>query len=349
MSQSQNNAPAPVADTQASGEGLESNAFVDEVDAELQAMFSDDEDGQAPHDDEASDVDASDDTPDDASDEEGTGEDSPADDDGDGQEADESASSPPEAPAGWGKGAKELFAKLPPEVQAEVSRRETEREQFVNAKAQEAAEFKTQRDLIAQKSCAMLAQGLLAAKIAVEGEYSGVDWNKIQQEDPLAFLQLSGKRQERMQAVEQIMQAYGQQEQAVREQAEKQEVERWKVELEAVKPKIAGMLGDKFEPKGYVTDISAYLSGLGAPQEHIAGITHGYQLEIATKAMLYDRGAKAREKAAKQVAAAPKVQGVKGGMAQTEQSKTAKGLREKFRKDPGNMDVLTDLLMAEQP
>ena len=57
------------------------------------------------------------------------------------EEAEEEAESPAiDAPHSWSKEDKEVFSSLPPEAQAVVARREKERDQFVNAKAREAAD-----------------------------------------------------------------------------------------------------------------------------------------------------------------------------------------------------------------
>lgn len=337
MSDNPSNAPVPAeSGTQASGDGVDT-AFSfdsqDDIDVMLEQFLTDNEDGDAPE--EASETGESYREGEEESTEEDAGE----------QEIEEAHTDSIDIPASWGLEAKEIFASLPPKVQAEIAQRETAREQYVHAKAKEAADTRAQLDHIVSQSKAFLGIGLNAARAAVDADFAGVDWNRLQQDDPVLFMRLQGQRNERYRAVEQTMEAYSRYEQEVQAQAQTQEYGRLKQEVDTIRPKIQGLMGKDFTPQGYVKDVVEYLSSVGAPQEHLGSINHGYVLEIVTKAMLYDRQEKARASAAKKVAAAPKVQGVKGRSGLVPADNAEKKLRARLEKNPDDMDALTELLM----
>jgi hypothetical protein len=289
----------------------------------------------------------SDETPEGEADEAGH-EDAPkaAEDDEAAQAETQDASQPAavEAPAGWGTDAKAIFDKLPPEIKAEVARRETERERFVNAKGQEAAELKKERDRMLTDGKQLLQQGLYAAKMAVESDFSGIDWIKLQQTDPVTYLQLDGQRRERLRAVEQAMQAHAAFERQQQAQYIKSEGERLKTEIEAVKPKLQALMGKDWNATAYASDVRQYLEKIGAPKEHAENINHGYQLEIATKAMLYDRQEKLRATAAQKIAAAPKMQPVRGQGMGGKKTTDLQAARNKLRTGGSSTENIVDAL-----
>ncbi len=247
------------------------------------------------------------------------------------------------APATWSTEEKALFAKLPAEIQSAVMRRETERERYANAKMQEAAQAKSDRET----SLMAMQQAVTAARVAVEADFAGIDWLTLQKENPGLYLQLDAQRRERFQSVEQ---ALGVQLGIVRQEQARQTEEMQRHlsgEMQTVLPRIQTLIGDGFVPATFKTDVSAYLKGLGAPDEHINGISHGYQLEIATKAMLYDRQESARVAATRKVANAPKVQGAKARPQDSGQNTDAKKWRNALKNNPDSTDALTNLILAE--
>jgi hypothetical protein len=254
---------------------------------------------------------------------------------GDGQDGRQAADAPPvvDAPATWTAEEKKLFAQMPPALQQAVSRREVEREQFVNARARETQEARQQRDHVSQWAASQLGPAVQAAQTAMEYEFAGIDWINLQKTDPAAFLQLDAMRRERTAAVEKAMGAYNQfmgQQKAMRQQQHKQHVaEHMNREFGQALPAVQALIGQGFEGKKFSADLSEYLKSVGAPEDHIKGIDFGYQLVLATKAMLYDKMQKTAQNAAQKVANAPQVQGVKG---------------RQFGKGEGNPQAARDIL-----
>lgn len=115
-------------------------AISDDLDSLLGPEEEEQDDGSAPEDD--------------GEEEEEDGEPAEIDEEED-EEGEEDPAPKVDAPHSWSKEDKELFAQLPPEAQAVITRREKERDSFVNAKAREAADTKRvveteARDVISQ-------------------------------------------------------------------------------------------------------------------------------------------------------------------------------------------------------
>ena len=115
-----------------------------------------------------------------------------------------------EPPLSWTAEAKEAFTQLPPDLQQYVGKRESEREQAINAKLSEAAEQRKtyERETATaqqrQQQYAQTIQSLLNAvpilsPILAEG--ARTDWPKLRQEDPVAYLQKWGDYQDQVNLV----------------------------------------------------------------------------------------------------------------------------------------------------
>lgn len=269
---------------------------------------------------------------------------------GEGQEELAQEQTPPpvvDAPASWTEEEKKLFAGMPPELQQAVSRREAERERFVSARAQETQEARQQRDQTVQWVHSQLGPAVKAAQLAVEYEFAGIDWNNLQKTDPATFLQLDAMRRERITAVEKAMAAYNQftarQEADRRQQRKRQAEEHLQKEYGQALPAVQALVGQGFENKKFAQDLAGYLQSVGAPADHIAGMDHGYQLVLATKAMLYDTMQKHAQSAAKKVANAPQVQGVKARQAGKNEG-NPQAAREILRKNGSSTETVADAL-----
>jgi hypothetical protein len=84
-------------------------------------------------------------------------------------------------------------------------------------------------------------------------------------------------------------------------------------ELAAVLPKVKALMGAGYTGETYRAELAQYLEKSGVPVEAIGSITKGYELELATKAMLWDRQQSVRDAASAKMASAPKVQSPRGG------------------------------------
>lgn len=250
-------------------------------------------------------------------------------------------------PASWGAGAKEVFAKLPPELQQEVSKRETQRESAVNAYSREAAEARKQTELLQQYAQNELGQALNTARMAIEADFAGINWNELQAKDPHTFLQVDALYKQRIEQVRQAAAHYSALEQHRVQQNQAAYQQMLRGEVQTVVPALAALVGDGFSPKGWKDEAAKYMGEIGAPTEHINGITHGYQLQLIAKAMLYDKMQANAQQAASKIAAAPKV--MKPGLAPSSgQGAVAKkdAAMKRLRENPKDNDAIVGLLNA---
>ena len=86
------------------------------------------------------------------------------------------------------------------------------------------------------------------------------------------------------------------------EAARAEEQEQVRRDMEAAFPavleRVAALVGEGFERGAFRDQMRAWLRAQGVPDEAVAAIRHGWELEIAVKAMLYDSMAEARRRAA---------------------------------------------------
>lgn len=255
---------------------------------------------------------------------------------------------PPEAaeaaPSSWGKDAQEVFAKLPPEIKAEVVKRETEREAFVNRKAQEAAQSRKEAAALHGYATQELSQVLGMASAAIEGEFSGIDWPALKQQDPALATRLEGMRQERLAAVERAMEH----QRILQEAGQRKYLAdldgHLRAEAQNAIGKIGAIVGDGFESGQWKNEAAQYLTGMGAPPEHINGLSHTYQLELVAKAMQYDRMKKDAAAAQAKIADAPKVMAPKGGGAAETGGAQKKAAMDRLRRDPNSLEAVVEAL-----
>lgn len=253
-----------------------------------------------------------------------------------------------EAPASWSDEDKALMASLPPELRQSLTRREAERERVVQARAEEAHAARQAHDNLHQWASSTLGAAVEAAKIAVEADFANVDWLGLQKNDPATFLQLDAMRQERLAGLERAMSQQQALAQHERQQHQARYGQHLQSELATALPAVQKVMGQGFEAQSFKKDLSEYLTGIGAPREHINDIGYGYQLVMATKAMMYDKMEKSRESAARKVAEAPKVQGTKARLDNAGGKEAeVRRARAALDRNPNSKDNLVRLLMAE--
>jgi hypothetical protein len=77
--------------------------------------------------------------------------------------------------------------------------------------------------------------------------------------------------------------------------------------FEAVLPRIAELVGEGFERKAFREEMAEYLLKSGVPMEALRAMSRGYELELCTKAMLFDKMQKRRAEAEAKLADVPAV------------------------------------------
>ena len=140
-----------------------------------------------------------------------------------------------------------------------------------------------------------------------EGEFQNVDWETLRK-DPALFLEVSEKYQARKQAIADIQAKIREEAQAIAAHKQMQAAQAMKAEAEAVLPTLKALFGSEYNGKRFQSELGEYLTQNGVPKDAVGSITRGYELVMASKAMLYDKMMARRAEAQKKVAEAPKVQ-----------------------------------------
>lgn len=258
--------------------------------------------------------------------------------------ADQAAEAVP-APASWPKEEKEAFAKLPPDLQKVINRRETERDAFVKTKGEETAQARQRHDQLLQWTQNNLGTALREAQAAIMAEYADVDMLTLQRENPALFLQVDAEIKSRQARLQEVMRkhqevtAYQAQENAARQKAFLAE------EFKGAKDRLTAVNGPDMDAKAWKVEAEKFMEGLGCPKEHLDGISHAYQLELIAKAMQYDKLKANAASAAQKVAEAPRVMRPAGaGSPVSGTSEKEKAARRALQINPKSTEAIAGLL-----
>lgn len=113
----------------------------------------------------------------------------------------------------------------------------------------------------------------------------------------------------------------------------------------AILERVAALVGKDFERGSFRDSMRSWLREQGVPDEAVAAIRHGWELEIAAKAMLYDRMAEARRTAAAKLAEAPAVLAPHGRSEQDGTDRLRRA-RAALIKHPNSTEALAELFAA---
>lgn len=211
----------------------------------------------------------------------------------------------PVMPEGWEDA---LWQAATPEMRAKVAEQAQAHAAAIAAEKKAMADLRARQEAFAVQANAQLQQALTTMQQVIEGEFRQVDWNGLAASDPASYVQLQRMYADRMNAVQQIQQGIARQVQAVQQQRAQEEAQRLHTEFDQVLPEIKALVGAGFEGKKFAGEVADYLVKQGFPVEAINNISRAHELKTVVKAMLYDKLASQRAKAAVKVAEAPKVQ-----------------------------------------
>jgi hypothetical protein len=261
-----------------------------------------------------------------------------------GQGGQQEADAPPES---WNVRAKEAWAKLSPEIRAEVRRVEAERNQFVAGEVRERRRAAEISQAVYEYARTELDQAILASEAALDGEFGGLDWDALRRDDPEKALQLEGLRSRRRAGLQAVMEQRRQLARAGESHRLREHGRYLLGQLEDAKNRLKAVAGEEVTPKAWKAEAVKYLTGQGVPPEHIAGLAHGYQIEILAKAMKYDQLMGAAQAAENKLAAAPKVMPPKAGPAGPGAGGGRSGMREamaRLNQDPYSNENIAAVL-----
>lgn len=220
-----------------------------------------------------------------------------------------------EAPVSWTAEDKALYAKLPPEVQQTVLRRESERDRVTSERVQKATEQAQRLDaaysaVANERAQAMQAlHGVLFQVQPEIAEFQKVDWIKLAQENPAQWAAQQARLQDlqnRSNLAQQSIATLQQQQQA---DTEKRMGAKRLEEDQRILEKLPEFR-DPAKAQAFVRDVAKYFETMGYAPAEIPQLgswmsTDHRLVLMARKAMLYDRAQAARTEAATKRVAPP--------------------------------------------
>lgn len=129
------------------------------------------------------------------------------------------------------------------------------------------------------------------------------------------------------------------------EQAEAQARREMEEAFPSVLERVAAIVGKGFDRASFREELRAWLRAQGVPDELVNAMRHGYEVEIAAKAMLFDKLAEARRSAAAKVADAPSVLAPQG-RTEADGSDRVRRARAALNKNPNSTEALAALFSA---
>ena len=262
---------------------------------------------------------------------------------GEGQGQPAAPTEPAEVPMPEGFNA-DTWGKLAPDARSAVHAMAEAHAQAITQERQTVLNERANRDEQINAAAALLGQANQLIDELVKAEYAGIDWQALSEQNPTEYIRMAREAQKRTDAVQALGARIRQTAQAVAAKRAQEYQQALSAEYQAVEPKIRALIGDGYDGKAYTAEVYKYMKDAGVPDKAINGLSKGYELELVTKAMLYDKMAKARAAAAKKVAEAPKVQapsGVKDDTASVQKQAFAR-----FYKNPNSTDALAAALAA---
>ena len=242
------------------------------------------------------------------------------------------------APEGWDA---ELWFGIAPEIRDKVRARLREQEDMFRSRSE-----------AAEQSCRQMNEGmaqmLASMQAAHRGALSRVDWKELSRRDPQAFARLSEALRKNGAGMDELRKRGS----ALHAQLSRREAERtarrvsaeMQEAFEAVLPRIAELIGEGFERKAFKEEMAQYLLQAGVPPEALLAMSKGYELELCTKAMLFDKMKKRRAEAEAKLAEVPEVSSPRrSGL---EEGSRLGRARAELNKNPNSTEALAALFAA---
>ena len=156
-----------------------------------------------------------------------------------------------------------------------------------------------------------MANMLSAMQATHKGALSRVDMAELASRDPQALARLHATARNNGQALDSLRGRSTQLERNLAHAEAQRTGQRIASEvqdaLEAVLPRIAKLVGEGFERKAFKLEMARYLLEQGVPAQAVCAMSRGYELELCTKAMLFDKMQKRRAEAEAKLADVPAV------------------------------------------
>lgn len=245
-------------------------------------------------------------------------------------------------PEGWNDA---MWQAATPELRGKVDSMVKAHAEAIAAKEKAMQEAAAQHREQAMKANAEMQTSLGIMRRVVEGEFASINWAELAKSDPALYVDLQAQYQQRMSAIQQMQQNVAAQSAQIAQAQAAEAQKALQAEFAAVLPKVQALVGAGFEGKAFGRDLVAYLQKSGVPMEAIGAMSKGYEMELAAKAMLYDKSLEARQAAAAKVAEAPKVQAPRGAAPADDGDAIAKA-RARLSRNPNSLDAQIGLFEA---
>lgn len=262
---------------------------------------------------------------------------------GEGQGQPAAPTEPAEVPMPEGFNA-DTWGKLAPDARSAVHAMAEAHAQALAQERQTVLTERADRDSQINAAAALLGQANQLIDELAKAEYAGIDWQALSEQNPSEYIRMAREVQKRTDAVQALGARIRQTAQAIEAKRAQEYQQNLSAEYQTVEPKIRALIGEGYDGKTYTAEVYQYMKDAGVPDKAINSLSKGYELELVTKAMLYDRMGKARAAAAQKVADAPKVQAPSGVRDDT--ASVQKQAFAHFRKNPNSTDALAAALAA---
>lgn len=244
-------------------------------------------------------------------------------------------------PEGWEAA---MWQAMAPEMRGKVDAMVKAHADTVSKHAGELSALKTQTAQTLHKANAEAQKLLDFAREVIEGELRNVDWQALRQQ-PELYMQAQDLFHSRRLALAELQQQIDANRQATERAGMEQAKSFIASEWAATEPKLKALVGADYNRDGYKATMRDYLKKAGASDAEISSIGRGYMLEIATKAMLFDKNMEARKAASAKVAEAPKVQAPRGAGSAEDGDAYAKA-RARLSRNPNSLEAQVGLFEA---
>lgn len=238
----------------------------------------------------------------------------------------------------------DTWGKLAPDARSAVHAMAEAHAQAIAQERQTVLTERADRDNQINAAATLLGQANQLIDELAKAEYAGIDWQALSEQNPSEYIRMAREVQKRTDAVQALGARIRQTAQAVAVKRAQEYQQNLSAEYQTVEPKIRALIGDGYDGKTYTAEVYQYMKDAGIPDKAINSLSKGYELELVTKAMLYDKMGKARAAAAQKVADAPKVQAPSG--VKDESASVQKQAFARFYKNPNSTDALAAALAA---
>ncbi len=245
-------------------------------------------------------------------------------------------------PEGWEKA---MWDGAAPELRGKVDSMVKAHAEALSAKEKAMQEAAAQHREQVMKANAEMQTSLGIMRRVVEGEFAGINWAELAKSDPALYVDLQAQYQQRMSAIQQMQKNVAAQSAQIAQMQAAEAQKAIESELASTLPRVRALVGADYTGESFRNELVAYLQKSGVPMAAVGAMSKGYELELATKAMLYDKFQSAREAAAAKVASAPAVQ-VPRGAAPVDGGDKLKQARARLDRNPNDLDAIAGLFEA---